>query len=194
MAKDLENAICAGVIAAHKQYEKMTGRSLRHAPEAFLSTLIATTIHKKLGYSVYMDAALSRIARERAELGIAGGKGPKSKDLSLRPDISVWGKKAIRAAIEVKRAPWTPGISSDVEKLRKIVGKDYGPKAGYVVAHTTADEEKTVNARIDKWISSKSKLIKRDTQNGGDRRVWGYALLKVKPLGACLLYPFATGI
>jgi hypothetical protein len=185
MAKALENAICAGIVDAHKQYEKMTGQSLRHAPEAFLSTLIATKISKKLGYSVYMDAALSRIARERAELGIAGGKGPKSKNLSLRPDISVWGKTTggIRAAIEVKRAPWTAGISSDVEKLRKIVGKHYGPKAGYVVAHTTADEEKTVNARIDKWISSKSQLIKRDTGNGGDGRVWGYALLKVKPLG-----------
>lgn len=149
MARVLENAICAGIIAAHEQYEKMTGQSLRHAPEAFLSTLIATTIYKKLGYSVYMDAT-------------TGG---------------------IRAAIEVKRAPWTAGISSDVEKLRRIVGKAYGPKAGYVVAHTAADEEKTVNARIDKWISSKSKLIKRDTGNGGDGRVWGYALLRVKPLG-----------
>jgi hypothetical protein len=184
MATVLENAICEGVIAAHEKYENMTGRSLRHAPEAFLSTLIATTIYDKLGHSVYMDTALSRIARERAELGIAGGKGPKSKDLSLRPDISVWGKTThgIRAAIEVKRAPWTAGISSDVEKLRKIVGKDYGPKAEYIVAHTAADERKTVNARIDKWVSSKSKLIKRDARDGGDGRVWGYALLRVKPL------------
>jgi hypothetical protein len=72
-----------------------------------------------------MDAALSRIARERGDLGIAGGEGPKAKDLSLRPDISVWGKTTggILAAIEVKRAPWTAGISSDVENSERLSAK-----------------------------------------------------------------------
>jgi hypothetical protein len=132
----LEDAICSGIVDAQKKYYQMTGHLLRHAPEAFLSTVIAMTIYKKIGCFVYMDAALSRIARERKELGIPSGKAPNPKDLPLRPDISVWEKTTggIRAAIEVKRAPWTAGISKDVERLRNLVGKDYGPKAG-CVAH-----------------------------------------------------------
>jgi hypothetical protein len=163
----------------------MTGHLLRHAPEAFLSTLIAMAIHEQIGCAVYMDAALSRIARERKELGILSGKQPKPAELTLRPDISVWEKttNSIRAAIEVKRAPWTSGISKDVERLRKLVGKDHGPKAGYVVSHTVANKEGILNSRIDKWINNKAKLVERDTQSGGDGRFWGYALLKVKPLG-----------
>jgi hypothetical protein len=185
MANALEDAICSGIIDAQKKYYEMTGHLLRHAPEAFLSTLIAMKIHEKLRCSVYMDAALSRIAREREESGILSGERPKPEDLSLRPDISVWGKTTgrIRAAIEVKRAPWTAGISKDVERLRRLVGKDYGPKAGYVVSHTVSDKENTVNARIDHWINNNSTLIRREIKSGRDGRFWGYALLKVKPLG-----------
>jgi hypothetical protein len=185
MTNALEDAICSGIIDAQKKYYQMTGHLLRHAPEAFLSTLIAMAIHEQLGCYVYMDAALSRIARERKELGILSGKQPKPGELALRPDISVWGKttSGIRAAIEVKRAPWTAGISKDVERLRNLVGKDHGPKAGYVVSHTVAYKKDIVNTRIDNWINNKSKLVKRDTQSGGDGRFWGYALLKVKPLG-----------
>jgi hypothetical protein len=181
----LEDDVCAGIIDAQMKYYQMTGHLLRHAPEAFLSTVIARTIYKKLGCSVYMDAALSRIAREREEFGIPSGKGPNPEDLRLRPDISVWGKttSGIRAAIEVKRAPWTAGISNDVEKLRYLVGKAHGPKAGYIVSHTVAQKASHVNKRINAWINNKSILLRRDTKTGGDGRFWGYAPLKVKPLG-----------
>jgi hypothetical protein len=185
MANSLEESICAGIIEAQAKYYQMTGHLLRHAPETFLSTVIAMTIYKELGCTVYIDAALSRIAKEREGLGIPSGKVRDPEDLRLRPDISVWGKTTggIRAAIEVKRAPWTAGISKDVERLRNLVGKDYGPKAGYVVSHTVAKKRDDVDKRIDAWINNKSTLIRRDTKNGGDGRFWGYALLKVKPLG-----------
>ena len=63
-----------------------------------------------------------------------------------------------------------------------LLGRDYGPKAGYVVSHTVADKRNTVNARIDQWIDGNSTLVRRDAKNGPDGRFWGYALLRVKPL------------
>ena len=92
MVNDLEDAICSGIIVAQKKYYEMTGHLLRHTPEAFLSTLLAMKIHERLRCSVYMDAALSRIARERKESGFLSGEPPRPENLALRPDISVWGK------------------------------------------------------------------------------------------------------
>jgi hypothetical protein len=128
---DLETQIMRGAVKAQKIYERLSGGYwLGHAAESFLQTIIALQIGT-LGYSVYVDASLKKIAKDvnRSQRG-----GP-STNARQRPDISVWTKadNNLMAVIEVKMA-WSPdAVSRDGRKLAKYMRQKAAAKMGYII-------------------------------------------------------------
>lgn len=177
----VEQAICDGIEKAHEKYLEITGSWLWHAPESFLSTFIGLEILAKTENAVYLDTSLSRILKEREELGKPKAKGPKPAALSLRPDVSVWAKTGfdLRAVIEVKRLITIGQIKSDINKLHNLRNKKFGAKSFFVVAYSVAKTQKTFDSRIKRWnragkCSRKKRSWNYDKSEGWG---WGYVLL-----------------
>ena len=177
---DLENLIQRGVINAHRQYQKMTDYWLSHAPESFLTVVIAQEI-VKANYAVYIDTSLKRILKDATT-----HKGAIPSALGNRSDISVWyrTKDSIRAAIEVKRAYSAPPVSRDAKKLARIVGLKKGPKTGYIVAYSESKSRyqiDTLNTRFRNWSTLTGwQLISSyvDKEKDSDNWNWGFCILR----------------
>ena len=185
----LEKAISKGIKSTFKEYEEMADYWLSHAPEYYVTVGVARAIYKHSGNAVFMDASLKRIYAHRKSQGepIILGKPPEY--LSNRPDISVWFKTSqrVKAAIEIKRAYTIGPVKLDVERLRRVVGKAYGPAVGYVIAYSEAKPRKskssneTLSKRFDHWASeTKTQMVAKEF--GGpddDGWWWGWCVLRV---------------
>jgi len=57
----LEKEIHSGMLYAHKKYVEMTDYWLSHAPESYITVVVAQQIVRKLDFSVYIDTSLKKI-------------------------------------------------------------------------------------------------------------------------------------
>jgi Tfp pilus assembly protein PilO len=127
----LEQRIYSAMLGAHRQYLAMTGYWLSHAPESYITVMIARAI-VGLGYNVYIDTSLKKILNDQIILQ-RSRKRKLSPSLSKRSDISVVfkSKQQTLAAIEVKRAAYyVDPILRDTNKLDRLVGVEGGAKTG----------------------------------------------------------------
>lgn len=176
----LEDAIHSAMLAAHDEYLNMTNYWLSHAPESYITVMIARAI-AQLDYSIYIDTSLKRVLADYAKI-----KGHLPASLSKRSDISVWfkGGLAVRAAVEVKKAYHVAPILKDTEKLGAIIGLVHGPKTGYVVAYSEAkyhESKDTLAKRFKGWADTTNwRLVTSytDTIKDDNNWVWGFCILR----------------
>jgi hypothetical protein len=165
----------------------MTGYWLSHAPESYITVIIAQEI-VKLGYNVYIDTSLKKILNDQIEKQ-HGGKRKVSPSLSKRSDISVMfkSKQQTLAAIEVKRAAYyVDPVLRDTKKLDQLIGVEGGAKTGYVVAYSEAkyhENKDTLEKRFADWAAKTEwSLVSYHTDSFKDDEnwVWGFCILRSK--------------
>ena len=181
----LEQRIHSAVLKVHKDYLVMTGYWLSHAPESYITVIIAQEI-VKLGYNVYIDTTLKKIRNDQSK-NLNHTKRKLSPLLSKRPDISVVfkAKQQILAAIEVKRAAkFLNPVRRDTEKLEQLIGGEGGAKYGYVVEYSETkyhENRDTLKERFAGWATKTSWAVASShisSLSGDEDRVWGFCILK----------------
>lgn len=181
----LEKRIHSAMLSAHKEYLAMTDYWLSHAPESYITVMIAQAV-TKLGYNVYIDTSLKKILNDQNK-NQRGNKKKLSPSLSKRSDISVVfkSKRETLAAIEVKRAAYYfDPVRRDTEKLDQLIGVEGGAKNGYVVAYSEAkyhEKKDTLENRFADWAKKANwALVSYHTDPLGDDEhwVWGFCILR----------------
>jgi hypothetical protein len=171
----IEESIVSGVKEAQRKYVRMSSRWLNHAPEYFLTSIVADTIHRKTRRYVYMDVSPNRLYKYEFGMDPRDGGG-------IRPDISVWNQNenAVEVCIEIKRAYSLSALRADAQRILTLVSHQ-DCERGYIIAFSTdARSLSTYRERHEKWAASLGwNLVTSYTYPKDDYGYyWGFCLLR----------------
>ena len=191
----MERRIVEGAKQAHREYYRLSNEWLDHAPEFFLTTMVARELGRGvMKYWVYLDASPKKIKDEMEHVS----PGQPAKNNQFRFDLVVWWKNNLpRAVIEVKRA-WA--IAPLLKDKKKIIGflkqkQAKGAKRGYLLVYSEAREKKgkkgsgknTLCNRFNNFATQlKAELagaphIETPLNNHWEEKYsWGIALYRIK--------------
>ena len=177
-----EESCIRGVKSAFKKHYKFTGGlPLGRAPEGFIQGEIACALARVSRFVTLETGVKELLLKSNAEMR---GKKPRNG----RIDIAAWWKSGKpRFLIEIKKVWPHDSISSDVKRLRQVLGRGDGTcREGLVVAYVQAKKAETLERRLT-GVAGRCK-VKRHLTHGPvpyfnihsrETEYWGAACFRV---------------